>query len=252
MMESIIYLVAVLAAEIITVYLDPLWGMIIHVAIMAAVLVRSSLFKDPLYQKLFLGFALVPLVRIISLSMGLGSIPQIWWYPIIYAPLVVASFVVVRFSGYSLKSVGLNRNKLLQQLLIALSGVVFGFTEYFILFVFPSETLVAPLPDTYSVANAVWMGLILLVTTGFVEEFMFRGVLQKSACDAWGWWGIIFVSLLFAILHIGFKSPLDVAFVMGVALFFGWMVKKTGSLLGVTLAHGITNTLLFVVLPFFI
>jgi len=235
MVEAIIYLVAVLAAEIITVYFDPLWGMIIHVAIMATVLIRSSLVKDPLYQRLFLGFALGPLVRIISLSMGLGSIPQIWWYPIIYAPLVVASLVIVRFSGYTLRSVGLNRNKLLLQLVIALSGVVFGFVEYFILFVFPSETLANPLMDTFSVADAVWMGLILLFTTGFVEEFMFRGVLQRSACDAWGWWGIIFVSLLFAILHIGFKSVLDVAFVMGVALFFAWVVKRTGSLLGVTL-----------------
>ena len=40
-------------------------------------------------------------------------------------------------------------------------------------------------------------------------------------------------------------------FVMVVALFFGTVVKKTGSLLGVSLAHGITNSVLYLVAPFF-
>ena len=63
--------------------------------------------------------------------------------------------------------------------------------------------------------------------------------------------GIVYVSFIFAILHMGFLSWLDIAFVFLVALFFGWMVKKTGSLLGVTLSHGITNILLYLVVPFF-
>ena len=66
-----------------------------------------------------------------------------------------------------------------------------------------------------------------------------------------GWWGIIYISLVFAVLHLGFISIIDVVFVFLVALFFGWVVKKTGSLFGVTLAHGITNALLYLVLPFF-
>jgi len=41
-----------------------------------------------------------------------------------------------------------------------------------------------------------------------------------------------------------------VLFVFAVAMFFAWAVKRTGSLLGVTLAHGITNIMLFVVIPF--
>jgi membrane protease YdiL (CAAX protease family) len=66
-----------------------------------------------------------------------------------------------------------------------------------------------------------------------------------------GGWGIIYVSYIFAILHIGFLSWIDVVFVFGVALFFGWVVKKTGSLLGVTLSHGITNIILFIVAQFY-
>jgi membrane protease YdiL (CAAX protease family) len=98
----------------------------------------------------------------------------------------------------------------------------------------------------------VWLpALIFLMCTGFVEEFIFRGVLQRTAVEAFGWRGIIYVSLLFAALHMGFLSLIDVVFVFCVALFFGWVVKKTGSLLGVALAHGITNIILYLVAPFF-
>jgi membrane protease YdiL (CAAX protease family) len=39
------------------------------------------------------------------------------------------------------------------------------------------------------------------------------------------------------------------AFVFVASLFLGWAYEKTGSLLGITLAHGLTNILLFIVLP---
>lgn len=51
---------------------------------------------------------------------------------------------------------------------------------------------------------------------------------------------------------MGFLSWIDVVFVFVVALFFGWVVKKTGSLFGVTLAHGITNIVLYLIIPFFV
>ena len=74
--------------------------------------------------------------------------------------------------------------------------------------------------------------------------------MKSSALEAFGRWGIIYVSLLFAVLHIGFLSGIDVAFVFAVALFFGWVVQKTGSLIGVTLSHGLTNIMLYLVVPF--
>jgi membrane protease YdiL (CAAX protease family) len=35
-----------------------------------------------------------------------------------------------------------------------------------------------------------------------------------------------------------------------VGLFFGWVVQRTRSLLGVTLSHGLTNIVLFLVMPY--
>ena len=245
MKEAIIYLLAITASEIVTVFVQPVWGIVCHAIVLVAVVVHSALASDYRYRHLVLSLALVPLVRIISLGMPLVNIPQIWRYPIIYAPLLAAAIVVVRIVGYRAREVGLSFSSLPVQLAVGLSGFLFGVTEYIIL---TPEPLVVEL--TW---QEVWLpALIFLMCTGFVEEFIFRGVLQRTAVEVFGSWrGIIYVSLLFAVLHVGFLSLIDVVFVFAVALFFGWVVKKTGSLFGVTLAHGITNILLYLVVPFF-
>jgi membrane protease YdiL (CAAX protease family) len=242
---AIIYLLAITGAEVVTVFFAPLWGIISHIIILVALILHSALASEHRYQRLVLSLALVPLVRVMSLSMPLSGIPQIWWYPIIYAPLLVAAVMVIRLTGYRARDVGLTFKLLPLQLAIALTGFLFGIAEYFIL---APEAMVAEF--TW---QEIWLpALLLLVCTGFTEEFIFRGVLQRTAVEAFkGWWGIVYISLLFAVLHMGFLSWIDVVFVFVVALFFGWLVKKTGSLLGVTLSHGITNITLYLVFPFF-
>jgi len=238
------YLIAIAAAEVVTVIIEPVWGIFCHIAILAAFIVHSALINERPHQELLLSLALAPLIRIISLSMPLANIPQIWWFPIVYAPLLVAALVVVRIFSIKARDIGLNFAYLWVQPLIALSGFAIGVAEYFIL---RPEPLITEL--TW---RAAWPPtLILLLSTGFVEELIFRGVLQYAALKVFGWWGIVYVSFIFAILHLGFLSWIDVIFVFVVALFFSWVVKKTGSLFGVTLAHGIANTLLYVIVPFF-
>jgi LysM repeat protein len=65
-----------------------------------------------------------------------------------------------------------------------------------------------------------------------------------------GKWAILYVTVVFAVLHLGYKSAVDVAFVFAVGLLFGWVVAKTRSLLGVSLSHGITNIALYLIVPF--
>jgi hypothetical protein len=89
-----------------------------------------------------------------------------------------------------------------------------------------------------------------LVFTGLLEEFIFRGLIQRSALENLGRRGLLYGAALFAVLHLGYRSALDVIFVFGVALFFGWVVVRTGSILGVTLSHGLTNVALYLFIPF--
>jgi len=244
-LEVAIYLAAVIVAEVVTVYAQLLGGIIAHIAILVVVIMRSARIADEPQRRLVLSLALVPLIRIISLSMPLIGIPQIWWYPAMYGPLAVSAVVVMRVLGLSRKEVGFNFNvrDIPLYVAIAATGFGLGMVEYQIL---KPEAWISQL----TWAEAWQPALVLMVTTGFVEEFIFRGVLQRTAWDKFGWRGLIYVSILFAILHIGFLSWIDVAFVFGVAMFFAWVVKRTGSLLGVTLAHGFTNISLFIIAPF--
>ena len=242
MISAIIYLLAIIIAEVITVALWPTAGVICHIVILLVVIVHSAINTRPAHRALFLSLGLVPLVRIISLSMPLADIPRIWWYLIIYMPLLVAAIVVMRILNYSTRDTGINARNIPWQLVIALSGLIFGVAEYYIL---RPEAIITE----FTWEAVLVPALILGGCTGFVEELIFRGVLQRSAVSVFGDWGIVYVSLLFAILHMGFLSWVDVVFVFIVALFFGWVVKKTGSLLGVTLSHGLTNVILFLVAP---
>ena len=244
LIPALAYLVGIAAAEIITVYANPAWGVAIHAAIFLTLIVHSALAaQDTVRQRFLLALALAPLTRIISLAMPLVRLPQLWWYPIIYPPLLAAALVTMRITGLSRRMVGLTPGRVSIQLGIAASGLVIGMLEYLILGL-------DPLITHLSWQTVVFPAFLLVVTTGFVEELIFRGVMQHTAWARFGWAGIVYVSLVFAVLHLGFFSWLDVAFVFAIAMFFGWVVKRTGSLLGVTLAHGITNAILYLIAPF--
>jgi uncharacterized protein len=243
-MEATAYILAIAAAEVVTMFFHPLWGIIGHAAIMATVIGRAARIEDRDRQRLVLSLALVPLIRIVDLSLSLYllNLPVAARLVIVYTPLIIASVVLVRVLGYRFSEVGLTLKSPRVQAGVAFSGILFGWVEYLIL-------KPEPLVSEFSFLQAAPLALVLLVTTGFAEEFSFRGVLQRSAVGVFGWPGVIYVASLFALLHIGFHSPLDVVFVFGVAMFFGWVVKRTGSLVGVVVAHGLTNILLFLVYP---
>jgi len=245
MQIAIIYLLAIVGAESVTNFIQPLWGIVFHIGILVAAILHSALSSGLTNQhrQLVLSLALVPLVRILSLSIPLAKIPQLWWFPIIYAPLIASAIMAVRILGYKVADVGVNFRLSPFQLAVGSTGFGFGVAEYFIL---RPEAMT----DELSLP-AVWLpALIFLVFVGFGEELIFRGVLQRTAAEAFGTRGIVYISFLFAMLHMGFRSWIDVVFVFGVALFLGWAVKRTGSLVGVTLSHGLTNIMLYLILPF--
>ncbi len=239
-----IYLVAIAAAETLTVYLYPLAGVISYSLILIAFIVQSVFIADSSKRNLVLALSMVPLVRIMSIALPLGQLSLVFRFPLIYAPLLAAAIAVMLVTGLKPTEVGLNlRYWPLQIIGGIISGAAIGLTEYLIIGT-------SPLINTFSL-QSVWLpALVLIVTTGLVEELIFRGILQKLSERAMGRQGIIFVSLIFAVLHLGFYSWGDVVFVFFVALFFAATVKRTGSLLGAILAHGTANAVLFLIAPF--
>ena len=146
--------------------------------------------------------------------------------------------------GLGARDVGLTFRGWPMQLAIGLvAGIAFGVLEYVIL-------RPKPLIDELSFALFWSPALILGLSTGLTEELMFRGVIQRTSEAAMGLMGLFYTSAIFAVLHVGHLSVIDVVFVFLIAIFFTAMVKRTGSLLGVTLCHAVTNVILYLVAPF--
>ena len=239
-----LYFIAITAAELLTVLVEIWAGLACHALILVAFIIQPVFIAEPQRRDLILGLSLIPLIRIISLSLPLIQLPQILWYPLIYIPLLAATIVVMRTVGLKPGQIGLIKNGLPLQIFGGIiTGLAFGILEYLVL---RPEPLITSLT-----LELVWLpAIIIITTTGLVEELIFRGVLQKLAEPAMGIWGLIYISLIFAVLHVGFLSILDVILVLFIALFFAAIVKRTQSLIGVIVSHGITNTVLFLVAPF--
>jgi membrane protease YdiL (CAAX protease family) len=242
---ALTYLALICVAELLTITPEPRAGLVLHGLLLVALLVHSAIASERAYHRLLLTLTIAPLTRIVSLSLPLAvaRIPQLYWYLIISIPLFVATALTARTLGLSRRQIGLTLGRTRPQLPIALTGLLFGVIEYHIL-------KPEPLVGTPTRANLLAGFFILMICTGFAEELIFRGVLQCTAQQALGRFGLLYVAVLFAVLHVGYKSVVDVVFVFVVAVVFGWAVRRTGSLLGVTVAHGLTNVILFLVMPF--
>ena len=239
------YGAALAVAEILTALVEPRLGLTLHALLLAALAMHTALTWGHATHRLLLCLAMAPLIRILSLSLPLQGLPIVYWYAIISLPLFAAAAAVARALGMRAGEIGLRMRWPWLQLGMTVLGLGFGYAEYLIL---------RPAPLTQSLSlQAAWLpALILLVSTGFSEELIFRGVMQKAATEAMGKWGMLYVAGVFAVLHVGYKSVVDVLFVFGVALVFGWVAARTRSIVGVSLAHGLTNIVLFTVAPFVI
>lgn len=237
------YLAAITAAELLTTLLEPRVGLVLHGTLLVALLLHTAFVWEFAVRDLLLSLCLAPLIRLLSLSLPLVNFPLMYWYLITSVPLFVTVILTMRTLHFTWYEIGVNLRALPLQLLVSSAGLLFGYMEYRILH--PK-----PLAKDFSWEQLWLPALILMVCTGFSEELIFRGVMQRAAMNALERFSILYVSALFAVLHVGYKSLLDVLFVFGVALFFGYVVKKTGSILGVSLAHGVTNIVLFLVAPF--
>ena len=242
---ALIYLITITIAELITAVVDPWAGIVFHALLLTGMIFHTAFtWHDP-SRRFLISLTFAPLIRILSLSLPLAQFPLIYWFLITSVPLFIALYLIIRLLGFSANRVGLNNRQWLLQLLIVPTGLLFGIAEYYIL---RPDPLIASLSWNQLLIPA----LILLVSTGFFEEIAFRGIMQATAVETLGRFGLIYIALIFAVLHIGYLSLVDVTFVFGVGLFFGWVVFKTGSIIGVTFSHGLTNIMLFLVMPFLV
>lgn len=239
------YLVALIFAELCVTFISKEVGLVIETVILFTLLLNSSLDVSYNYSVMLRSMMALPMIRIIGLSIPLMQIQPLYWFPIIAIPLFAATYTIMKSQGLTKEHIGLIWGNKAVQLIIALSGILLGIIEYIIL-------QPKPLIGVFNPVNLIFASLILIVSTGLAEELLFRGILQKNAENVFGTiLGLIYTALLFTALHIGWDSFYDLIFVFSVAMFYGYIFQKTRSIIGITLSHGLSNSFLFLVMPFY-
>ncbi len=266
------YLGAFLLAELSFTFWNPLLGTVAHscVLILLLVHVARQWQRAPetysLTHRFILTLLFVPLVRILSVTLPLAGMPILYRYVLIAAPLFVAALLAKDLLGYTFAEIGLHFRGMYLQLGIGLSGIAFGVAAY---------PLIRPQPlfDHFSLPDLWPAALVILICTGFVEEFVFRGLVLSTLRENLGQLGTITVNqlvpvlgrkqlvtvlpvgtivaaLAYAVLFVGYRSVVLLLFIFGVALFFSGIVNRTQSIIGVALSHGLLNITLYLFMPF--
>ena len=249
---TLLYLLLIGAAELVTAYaaehgdVFARYGIIFHGLILFALLIHSArvVKADPEFSQLLLVLILAPLIRILSISMPVAQFSYIAWFSIISIPVYIIIFTCVYLQQLSPRDIGLvvpAVKHLPLEFGMILLAVPTGVMEYYIL---KPRILVEP-----RLAALLVPMLIMVVCTGFLEELTFRGLMQYHATRTMGFAGIIFISALFGALHIGNLTILDVLLAGSIGFIFSLVVRKTGSLYGVSISHGIINITLFLIAP---
>ncbi len=239
----LVVLVAITLAELLLTVSDPRVGLLLHVVVLILLLHSVQRASSRIDRRLYTGLLLVPLIRVLSLGLPLAEWPRAFWYVAVSVPLFIAMALIIWLESWRREELGHTLGNLPRQMAIGLTGLGLGWIEYQIL---------APAPLSTDLSwQASWLpALMLLISTGYLEELLFRGLLQSAAIPVMGYWrALLFVAALFAAMHIGYASLPDVLFVFLVGLAFGVVVARTRSLVGVTLAHGLTNITLFILWP---
>src|SRR5438034_3687346 len=241
-------------------------GLGIHILLVFTLMFLSVVIqsKDATLAPLLVAASLASLVRVFSLAVPrynfLGFSPTsefpipetnplntIPWLALVSVPLLVSVAAVAYVQGLRPRDLGLLIRRWQEvplQLAVAMTGIPLGLLEFAILRPaawIPQETAALLLTGA----------LVIFLATGLSEELIFRGILLKRAVEALDErYGLLYVTAIFASLHLYFLSATDMAFVFAVGLFYGFVVLNTNNLWGVILSHSLGNVILYLVAPF--
>jgi CAAX protease family protein len=189
-------------------------------------------------RDVLLALSLVPLLRLASVTLALPDVSPVTRIAFIGAPLLLAVVLQARIIGLEILDVVIRPS----DVVIGLVGLPVGYVGYLILR--PAPLLASPSTGEFLVAC-----LVLLIFTGFVEEAMFRWLILRTLDETFVRGGVFISSALFAVMYLGTGSPGFVIFAGLAGLAACAVVRRTESLLGVALAHGLASIGILLVWP---
>lgn len=219
----------------------------VHIGILIALSLSNIYIKDPKVHKIYMPLMLLPLLRLINLSVPIFFNDTLYTFVFIYIPLAIPVIAIIIHQRNSLEEIGITtKNFLLYMVLSVPLGFLLGLGEYLIIrpgYLIPDLTFV----------NIFILTFIMVFYVGLVEELIFRSILQTrfektlSVREA-----LIITSLLFGLMHSGYGTFYEILYTGFVGFFIGFLFYKTKSLPFAAVMHGFANVFLFGVLPHYL
>jgi membrane protease YdiL (CAAX protease family) len=237
------YLAAFVAAELVGLW-DPFAGGVCDGVLVIALINQYVLAERDRRRPLLLALAVVCLYRLLALT-PLPANDFTNHLVLVGAPTLMATLLALRALGAPLPSLRVEPRLLAAQALIALSGLPLAYAAYKLL----NPGFVVTFSGTGHSAAVAAAVIALIVFSGIGEEVLFRSLVHNAARSTFGASALYVSALVFGAAYIGTRSVPFVLFAVAVGAFFGWCYERTGSVVGVALAHSLISVGVFVVLP---
>lgn len=239
-----VYIAAIVAAEGLLAFVETVLGLAVHAVIILGLLTHYSLHSgrgiDPRIRALP-AIGLVSLMRILSATMPVRGVDPVYWPALTAIPLTLAMLLVARPRVEGRRGIGLTVPSWSKQALIGGSGAGLGLVGFFVA---PSEV--------FFVQHRLeaWIPLTaLIVSVSFLEEVLFRGLIRQRLDQVGLTYSLMATSALFAACYLGSGGSSHLTFIVATGLYFGWCVQRTGSVVGVGLAHASMKLGTFLIWP---
>jgi membrane protease YdiL (CAAX protease family) len=214
-------------------------GLVIEGAVLDAALVPILLAhfvagqRTP-YRKLLPVLALVAMLRVLSVAAAVPRLPEVTWYVTVGGALLIAEILATRLVDEPWERLNLAVRRPALDVAMAAVGLPAGFIGFLLLRPEPLMPYAGPW--------AVLVGVVsLVIFAAFTEEFLFRGLLQSVAIDAFGIsrLGVAYAGTIGAVMYLG-SGSLPYTLAIGVyGLLLGATIVRGGSVWGATASHSL-------------
>ncbi|WP_410508100.1 type II CAAX endopeptidase family protein [Methanosarcina hadiensis] len=219
-------------------------AMEVHAVLLFGLSLSMLYIKNEEIQKTYQAFILLPVLRLVNLSMPAFYEITIYSFVFIYGLLTIPVTIALTNQGFTREQLGITFKRMWVYIpLSIIMGLLLGLGEYLII-----ETNYL-IPDL-SIIPLLILILVMVFLVGLVEEIIFRSILQNRLEMFLGSrGGVIVTSVVFGLMHSGYGNVIEIFYAFLMGFIIGYMFYKTRSLPLVTMIHGFTNVFLFGVIP---
>ncbi|MGB9927709.1 MAG: lysostaphin resistance A-like protein, partial [Methanosarcina sp.] len=245
--HTLIPVLCITAAELLIFFGKMEAAVWMHVGTLIAFSLAYMLIKDPEIHKIHQALMLLPVLRLINLSMPVFFETTLYTFVFVYAPLAIPVAVIVIHQRHSLEQIGISMKNIEAYMILSVpAGFFLGLGEFLTIragYLVPDLTLM----------NLLKLSVVMVFFVGLVEEVIFRSILQTrlqvalSVQEA-----ILITSILFGLMHSGYGTFHEIIYTGFVGLIMGLTFYKTKSLPFVAVLHGLVNVFLFGVFPLYL